>query len=74
MPKEPIISSRIRLTGKTSRWRQGPEYQDSTPNAAGWLQMRSDDGRVLSFSDVVAIDGFDGPEGKYLVVEEGTYP
>jgi hypothetical protein len=38
------------------------------------MAMVSEDGKVMPHATIVGMYGFDGPEGKYLGVEEGTYP
>lgn len=70
-----IISKRLRLIDKTGRrWKRADSYQDDSKFAEGWLAMESEDGLVRPLPAIVASAGFDGPEGKHLVVEDGTYP
>lgn len=70
-----IMSERLRLQDCEGRiWQTAEGYQDTEPKAPGWLLMGCQDGKEMAFSDVVGMYGFDGPEGNYLRVVEGTYP
>jgi len=70
-----IISDRLRVFDKNGRrWRRHESYQDNAPFEPGWMAMVSEDGKVMPHATIVGMYGFDGPEGKYLGVEEGTYP
>lgn len=69
-----VIPEKIVLVDKQGReWTRGPEYQDSSVNSPGWLQLQCN-GVVMSWTDVHNLYGFlDDKGNRFLVVLSG-YP
>jgi hypothetical protein len=63
-----VISPNVVLIDRYNReWRCAPSYQDHTPDARGWLLLRTTAGEEMPFSEVVDRYGMEASDGVRLL-------